>query len=147
MERFWYNDTVINCLLTVSVHNYYAQPIYYTYVTKCHESLTDWSIPLMKHLCKQLITVDSIRRFGRRSTLDVSSPDSVTAERRSRPIDIYFSGHRFWCIVRSVCALWRLADHLEEHEHRWYRFIEIKLVKGNNNKALYQFLLLHIYEV
>ena len=28
------------------MHNYYAQPIYYTYVIKCCESLTDWSIPL-----------------------------------------------------------------------------------------------------
>ena len=28
------------------MHDYYAQPIYYTYVGKWCESLTDWSIPL-----------------------------------------------------------------------------------------------------
>ena len=28
------------------MHNYYAQPIYYTDVSKLCESLTDWSIPL-----------------------------------------------------------------------------------------------------
>ena len=28
------------------MHNYYAQPIYYTDVSKCYGSLTDWSIPL-----------------------------------------------------------------------------------------------------
>ena len=28
------------------MHNYYAQPIFYTDVTKWCESLTDWSIPL-----------------------------------------------------------------------------------------------------
>ena len=32
------------------MHNYYAQPIYYTYVSKCCESLTDWSIPSIE-LC------------------------------------------------------------------------------------------------
>ena len=30
------------------MHNYYAQPICYTYVSKWCESLTDWSIPLSK---------------------------------------------------------------------------------------------------
>ena len=48
MESFWYNYTIINCLLTIFVHNYYAQPIYYTDVSKCCESLTDWSIPLIQ---------------------------------------------------------------------------------------------------
>ena len=28
------------------MHNYYAQPVYYTDVSKLCESLTDWSIPL-----------------------------------------------------------------------------------------------------
>jgi len=28
------------------VHNYYAQPIYYSDVSKWCESITDWSIPL-----------------------------------------------------------------------------------------------------
>ena len=46
MECFWYNYTIINCLLTIFVHKYYAQSIYYTDVSKCCESLTDWSIPL-----------------------------------------------------------------------------------------------------
>ena len=46
MECFWYNHTIISCLLRIFVHNYYVQPIYYTYVSKCCESLTDWSIPL-----------------------------------------------------------------------------------------------------
>ena len=46
MERFWYNYTIINCLLTIFVHNYYAQPIYYIDASKWSESLTDWSIPL-----------------------------------------------------------------------------------------------------
>ena len=32
------------------MHNYYAQPIYYTGVSQLCESLTDWSIPL-KRLC------------------------------------------------------------------------------------------------
>ena len=35
MECFWYNYTIINCLLTICVHNYYAQTIYYTDVSKC----------------------------------------------------------------------------------------------------------------
>ena len=43
---FWYNYTIINCLLTIFVHNYSAQPICCTYVSKYCESLTDWSIPL-----------------------------------------------------------------------------------------------------
>ena len=30
------------------VHNYYAQPIYYTDVSKCCESLTNWGIPLRR---------------------------------------------------------------------------------------------------
>ena len=30
----------------IFVHNYYAQPIYYTYVNKCCEYLTDWVILL-----------------------------------------------------------------------------------------------------
>ena len=34
----------------IFVHNYYAQPIYYTYVSKCCEPLTDWSIFLMTNL-------------------------------------------------------------------------------------------------
>ena len=46
MECFLYNCTLINCLLTICEHNYYTQPIYYTNVSKCFESLTDWSIPL-----------------------------------------------------------------------------------------------------
>ena len=46
MECFWYNYTIINCLLTIFVQNYYTQPIYYTDVSKWCESLTDWSIPL-----------------------------------------------------------------------------------------------------
>ena len=46
MECFWYSYTIINCLLTIFVHNYYAQPIYNTTVSKCCESLTDWSIRL-----------------------------------------------------------------------------------------------------
>ena len=29
------------------MHNYYAQPIYYTDVSKWRESLTDWCIPLI----------------------------------------------------------------------------------------------------
>ena len=45
MECFLYNYTIINCLLTICLHNYYTQPIY-TDVSKCCESLTDWSIPL-----------------------------------------------------------------------------------------------------
>ena len=36
----------MNCLLIISAHNYYAQPIYYTYVSKCCESLIDWGILL-----------------------------------------------------------------------------------------------------
>ena len=37
--------TMINCLLTICVHNYYEQPIYYnTYVTIYCKSLTDQSI-------------------------------------------------------------------------------------------------------
>ena len=36
----------MNCLLTIFVHNYYAQLIYYTDFSKCCESLTDWTIPL-----------------------------------------------------------------------------------------------------
>ena len=43
---FWYNNSIINCLLTIFMHNYYGQPIYYTYVSKCYEPLIDWSIPL-----------------------------------------------------------------------------------------------------
>ena len=46
MECFWYNYTIINCLLTILVHKYNAQPIYYTDVSKCCEYLTNWSIPL-----------------------------------------------------------------------------------------------------
>ena len=42
MECFWYNCTIINCLLTIFVHNYYSQPMYYTDVSKCCECLTDW---------------------------------------------------------------------------------------------------------
>jgi len=34
-------------LLTIGVHNYYAQPIYYTHVSKYYEPLTDWSITLV----------------------------------------------------------------------------------------------------
>ena len=30
----------------IFLHNYYAQPIYYTDISKCCESLTDWRIPL-----------------------------------------------------------------------------------------------------
>ena len=30
----------------IFVHDYYAQPIYYTDVSKWCESITDWSIPL-----------------------------------------------------------------------------------------------------
>ena len=30
----------------IFMHNYYAQPLYYTHVSKLCESLTDWSIPL-----------------------------------------------------------------------------------------------------
>ena len=41
MEWFGYNYTIIICLLTIFVHKYYAQPIYYTDVSKCCESLTD----------------------------------------------------------------------------------------------------------
>ena len=37
---------MINCILTIFVHNYYAQPIYYTDVSKCCESLINWGIPL-----------------------------------------------------------------------------------------------------
>ena len=48
-EYFWYNYTIINCLLTIFVHNYYAQPLYYTRVSKWCESLTDWSNPLTRH--------------------------------------------------------------------------------------------------
>ena len=43
---FWYNYSIINCLLTIFVHNYYAHPIYYAYINKYCEFLTDWSIPL-----------------------------------------------------------------------------------------------------
>ena len=39
---FWYNYTIINCLLTTFVHKYYAQPIYYTDVSKRCESLTEY---------------------------------------------------------------------------------------------------------
>ena len=46
MECFRYNYTIIHCLLTIFVHNYYAQPIYYTDVSKLSKSLSDWSIPL-----------------------------------------------------------------------------------------------------
>ena len=46
---FRYNYTIINCLLTIVVHNYYAQLICYTYISKCCKSLTDWSIPLKMH--------------------------------------------------------------------------------------------------
>ena len=45
MECFWYNYIIIHCFF---VHNYYAQPIYYTDVSKWCESLTDWSIPLRR---------------------------------------------------------------------------------------------------
>ena len=45
MECFWFY-TIINCLLTTFVHNYNAQPIYSTGVSKWCEPLTDWSIPL-----------------------------------------------------------------------------------------------------
>ena len=48
-ECFWYNYIIINCLLTIFVHSYYGQPIYFTDVSKWCESLTDWSIPLMAH--------------------------------------------------------------------------------------------------
>ena len=41
---FVYNYIIINCLLTICVHNYYAKPIYYTYVSIYREPLTDWSI-------------------------------------------------------------------------------------------------------
>ena len=41
MECFCYNYTIINCLLTIFVYNYYAKSIY---VNKCCQSLTDWSI-------------------------------------------------------------------------------------------------------
>ena len=58
MECFWYNYTIINCLLTIFVHNYYAKPIYYTAVSKWCESLADWSIPLNNpvvtlHTCRK----------------------------------------------------------------------------------------------
>ena len=43
---FWYNYTVTNCLLTTSVHNYFAQSIQYTHVSKYCEPLTEWSIHL-----------------------------------------------------------------------------------------------------
>ena len=47
---FWYNYTIINYLLTIFFHNYYAHPICYTYMSKYCESLTDWSIPLINHV-------------------------------------------------------------------------------------------------
>ena len=53
--RHWYNYTIINCLLTIFVHNYYVQPIYYTDVSKCFESLTDWSIPLKRDGCRLML--------------------------------------------------------------------------------------------
>ena len=43
---FWSNYTVINWLLTIFVHNCYAQLIYYIYGSRYCEPLTDWSIPL-----------------------------------------------------------------------------------------------------
>ena len=46
----------MNCLLTIFVHNYYAQPIYYTDISKCYESLTDWSIPLSFFLAHNINT-------------------------------------------------------------------------------------------
>ena len=39
------------------MHNYYVQPRYYTDVSKCCESLTDWSIPLTT--ASQKRTMDS----------------------------------------------------------------------------------------
>ena len=33
------------------MHNCYAQTIYYTDVSKCCESLTDWGIPLKNIIC------------------------------------------------------------------------------------------------
>ena len=50
MACFWYNCTTINCLLTIFVHNYYAQPIYYTDVIICRESLADYSTPLIARI-------------------------------------------------------------------------------------------------
>ena len=52
-ECFSNNYTIINCLLTIFVHNYYARPIYYTNVSKCCQSLTDWSI--WDDICKHIL--------------------------------------------------------------------------------------------
>ena len=46
MDCFLYSQAIINCLLTIFVHKYYVQPIYYTYGSKGCESLTDYSISL-----------------------------------------------------------------------------------------------------
>ena len=46
----WSVSDIINCFLTIFVHNYYVQPICYIDVRKLCESLTDWSIPLRRNI-------------------------------------------------------------------------------------------------
>ena len=66
MEYFLYNYTIVTCLLTIFGHNYYAQPIYYTDVSKCCESVTNWCIPLTfrSFLCRQCLGVHLVTCHG-----------------------------------------------------------------------------------
>ena len=49
----WYNYTIINCLLTIFMRNYYPQPIYYTYVSKyCETDKDSWcGTAWMEYFC------------------------------------------------------------------------------------------------
>ena len=88
------------------MHKYYAQPIYYAGVSKCCESLTDWSIPLKTRQISRILRV-----FMRKS--------QAAPKKRSPEI---FESASFWAFSTFVFSKDMFLYSTVSSPHDWSDF-------------------------